>query len=306
MFLRQIEKAVIRVLAVVSLCLIALPQDLPEPHWTPPPSRKKSWNLFAPKPRPGDNIFKGEAEVWLADAIEKREADSFALVEDKFILDYIAQLGSYLVSHSTAPNRRYQFGVIYYGEKDAMNFGGGRVYVTAEMLREVASEDELASVLAHEIAHDAFGHVPKTVTRQLLWMKGKHRVKTPAEAETALTDLLDDYRRKPFAELAEALAGIGRFDELEADRAAFYNVYQAGYNPRGLADVLKRLERDTKEELGKSYGTYQVLTLLLGSHPPTAQRSFVLGWQSAFVNLPSKESHVESAAFAFMKARLAN
>src|SRR5205085_2374816 len=109
-------------------------------------------------------------------------------------------------------------------------------------------------------------HAPKTVTRQLFWMKGIRKVKTPAEAETALEELLAAYRQKPVAALAEALAGFSRLDELEADRAAFYNTYKAGYNPRVLTVVLKRLEREVKEELGKNYNASQFLTLLFGSH----------------------------------------
>ena len=295
-------------LAISLLCafnLAVLPQASPEPRWTPPASRTKAPTLFAPRPWGGDNIFKGEAEQWLADAIERLEAGTLVPIEDQFVLDYVAQVGNYLASHSVAPAKHYQFSVLNAEEKNAMNIGGGRIYINLGMLKAVESEDELAGVVTHEIAHDAFGHAPKTVTRQLFWMKGIRKLKTPADVETALQELLAAYQRKPVVALAEALAGFSRLNELEADRAAFYNAYKAGYNPHAQSVLLKRLEREVKEELGKGYGRYQFLTLLFGSHPPTAQRSLALGWEANFVKMPLKEARVESPAFELMKARVA-
>ncbi len=62
------------------------------PVWTPPPPRLKSFTLFAPKPFTGDNIFKGEREGWLADAIVKLEVGHLNAIRDKAVSDYITQL----------------------------------------------------------------------------------------------------------------------------------------------------------------------------------------------------------------------
>lgn len=304
----RIVSTIRSVLTVSLFCtfnLAVLPQASPEPRWTPPTSRTTALTLFAPRPLGGDNIFKGEAEQWLADAIERLETGTLVPLKDQFVLDYVSQVGNYLASHSVAPTKHYQFSLLGDEEKNAMSLGGGRIYINRGLLKAVESEDELAGVLAHEIAHDAFGHAPKTVTRQLFWMKGIRKVKTPAEVETALQELLATYQRRPVAMLAEAFVGFARFSELEADRAAFYNVYKAGYNPHALSVVLKRLEREVKEELGKSYGAYQFLTLLFGSHPPTAQRALALGWEANFVKMPARETRVESRAFELMKTKVA-
>jgi predicted Zn-dependent protease len=98
--------------------------------------------------------------------------------------------------------------------------------------------------------------------------------------------------------------GFARFDELEADRAAFYNTYKAGYNPHALATVLKRMEREMKEEKGEEDGWAQFILLLFGSHPPTPQRTMAFSWESNFVKMPRKDSHYQSPAFEAMKARV--
>lgn len=296
------------VLLALALTLVALPaagrQGPDWPAWVAPRPRKNK-TVFAPRPLGGDNIFEGEAERWLADAIESLCAGSLGRVRDEFVAEYVSQVGAHLAAHSAAPKTSYEFVVLDDAEVNAMSVGGGRVYVNLGMLKAVESEDELAGVLAHEIGHDAFRHAPKTVTRQLFWMKGVRKVKTPAEAEQVLAALFGEYERQPVAAFGEKLFGFSRFDELEADRAAFYNAYKAGYNPRALPAVLKRTERAAKRELGKGYGRYQLLTFLFGTHPPTSQRKLAFDWESNFVRMPKKDERRGSAAFDAMKARVA-
>lgn len=301
-FLKHISLLTVLMFAAL---VFAHPQEVSvKSAWTPPPSRHAK-TLFASKPHTGDNIFKGEAEVWLADAVEKLEGNNFAPIADKALKQYVSQVGNNLVSYSVAPKKQYEFIVTSNGIPDAMTAGGGRIYISRGMLAEVESEDELSAILAHEIAHDAFGHGPKTATRQMFWLTGTRKVNTPAEVEAALKKLLGEYEKKPLAVIGENVLGFSRFDELEADRAAFYNIYKAGYNPHALTTVLKRMAREQKEELGTSeYRKDQFLSLLFGSHPPTAQRSMALSWESNFVKMPAKNSRYVSAAFDDMKVKL--
>jgi beta-barrel assembly-enhancing protease len=297
------------VLVVALLLFATVPvfsqQVTAQSDWTAPTPRKKELTLFAPKPFGGNNIFKGEAEVWLADAIKNVEGGDLTPITDKYIVDYVSQVGKNLAQYSTKPRKQYEFIVLDDSEASAMNMGAGRIYINLGMLQQVESEDELAGILAHEIAHDAFGHAPKTVTRQLFWMKGVRKVKTYAEVESVLKALLEEYEKKPVAAFGERLLGFSRFDELEADRAAFYNMYKAGYNPRALSTVLKRLERKVKEEMGEGYQIQKLLTLLFGSHPPTKQRSIANSWESNFVKLPPKDARYKSSAFDAMKKKAA-
>jgi predicted Zn-dependent protease len=297
---------VVAVLLLSALTTAIAQQDSTKQDWTPPSSRKAK-TPFAPGPFGGDNIFKGEAEVWLADAIENLEGGIFTPVDDRAVTDYVSKVGDYLVSHSVAPTKRYKFIVTTDYMPDAMTAGGGRVYISRGMLEQLESEDELAGVLAHEIAHDAFGHAAKTVTRQLFWMTGTRKVNTPAEVESALATLWTEYQKRPIAAVGENLLGFARFDELEADRAAFYNLYKAGYNPYALGAVLKRMAREEKNEMGQNqYYLYQFLILLFGHHPPSAQRSMALSWESNFLKMPERDSSHGSAAFDAMKLRIKN
>ena len=275
-----------------------------KPAWTPPPSRTAK-TPFAPKPFSGHNIFKGEAEVWLADAIAHWANEMVTPLDDKAVSEYVTQVGNNLVSYSTASQKHYEFIVTGASLPDAFTAGGGRIFISLGMLSKVESEDELAGVLAHEIGHDAFGHTSRTISRQMFWLTGTKKFNSAAEVSEALEKLLHEFKKQPLNELGETLLGFSRFDELEADRAAFYNTYRAGYNPCGLATVLKRMARDEKAEMGTgSYNTDQLLMLLLSTHPPTAQRSMALSWESNWVKMPPEKSRYVSFAFDEMKANV--
>jgi predicted Zn-dependent protease len=273
------------------------------PVWVPPAPRTKAGTIFSPKPIKGDNIFKGEAEGWLADAIVKEM--SVEPIKDKEISDYVERLGQDLVKYSAAPNKKFQFVVVDDDDVNAFSVGGGRIYIYLGALRAAEYEDELAAIIAHEIGHDAFMHAPKTVTRQLFWMTGKRKVTGPADVEKALDDLEQAYRRNGFAAFGENLLGWSRFAELEADRAGFYDMYKAGYNPEAMKSVFRRFVAETKAQTGDNYLDEYFYELLFGSHPPSSQRLTAIKWESNWVKMPPKDSRYDSAAFGEMKERLA-
>lgn len=292
-----------RILLLLMVLSATVGAQTAAPTWTPPPVRKnKAW--FAPKPTKGHNIFQGEAETWLADVLDA--AGLGTPLNDKLTTDYVAQVGNYLVVHSVNSTRKYNFIVTDDESPDAYTAGGGYVYISRGMLALLESEDEVAGVLAHEIAHDAFSHISKTLSRQMFWLTGTKKVQSRQEVEAALQRLYEEQSKNKFASLGETLLGFGRFDELEADRAAFHNTYRAGYNPAALGAVLKHLARHAEQNTGRdAYRREEFYALLLGSHPPAKQRTLALAWESNFVKMPDKKASHASPAFAAMRQRLA-
>jgi len=145
------------------------------PAWNPPSSREKATMIFSPKPTTGSNIFKGDGDKWLADAIITVEMGSLTRVQDNEISDYVSKVGQNLVTYSRASAAEFQFIVLSDRDERAFTPGGGRIYITLGMLKAVQNEDELAGIISHEIGHNAFKHAPKTVTRQLFWMTASKR-----------------------------------------------------------------------------------------------------------------------------------
>jgi predicted Zn-dependent protease len=298
------------VLLILSFSLSATAQAaLPTPAmpaWTPPAPRTKAMTLFAPKPISGDNIFKGAGEKWLAEAIIHLEVGQLRSINDQAVSDYVNELGQNLVKYSAAPNKVFEFMVLNDHEDNAFSIGGGRVYIDLGALQAASSEDELVSIIAHEIGHDVFMHAPKTVTRQLFWMTGKRKINSEPEAEKALQELEAAYEKHTLAVIGESVLGWSRFQELEADKAGFYNMYKAGYNPEAMKNVFRRFVAETKADTGEHYSDQYFLELLFGSHPPSSQRVTALKWESNWIKMPPKESLYQNAAFDAMKLRVKN
>ena len=303
--MKRILKRFFFVNAIVLLVLTTAPSSLSQSSWTAPSARTGK-TPFAPKPHAGQNIFKGEAEAWLADAIEG-QCFSPAPIKDDVVADYVTRVGNHVARYSTAPAKEYRFVVTRDSGPDAWSTCGGRIFITVGLLSVIETEDQLAGILAHEIAHDAFGHTTKTVTRQLFWMTGIKKVQDADEVAEALEKLHEEYRKHAVAKMGDTMLGFSRFDELEADRAAFYNTYKAGYNPRGLSEVLKTIAAKTKEEQGeKTYWRDEFLMLLFAKHPPDTQRFLALSWETNFVKMPPRDSRFTSPAFDEMKKRVAD
>ncbi|MFT3746047.1 MAG: M48 family metalloprotease [Pyrinomonadaceae bacterium] len=139
----------------------------------------------------------------------------------------------------------------------------------------------------------------------MFWMTGKREVKSQAEVEKALADLLAAYEKHTAAAIGENLLGWSRFAELEADKAGFYNVFKAGYNPEAMKNVFRRFVEQTKKETGENYTSDYLVTLLFGSHPPSSQRVTALKWESNWIKMPPQENQYKNSAFDEMKLRVA-
>jgi predicted Zn-dependent protease len=96
---------------------------------------------------------------------------------------------------------------------------GGYVYVARDLLSVLASEAELAGVIAHEIAHDVAGHT---------------------------ADMLDAFPEITAGDGA-LLEARSRDDEATADELAVRYLAGAGYAPGAMRDALAALDRTTTE-----------------------------------------------------------
>ena len=283
---------------------------IPDIPWQPPAPRLNVKTPFAPKFVAGNNIFTGEKEFWLADAV----AGTFKAWPKRFndisICNYLNQLTRNLGLYSHEPNKQYDVTVVDVPYANAFTAGGGHIYITRQMLRDVNTEDELAGVIAHEMGHDNFHHAGRTMTRQFFWVIGVTKVNSSEETKRDFAKFVGAYdpEHNPWPAIGEAISGIGRVDEQSADKAAFYFLYKAGYNPLAMAAYFRRVPDPTlaylKSETGAAWPVFWTISLLFDSHPPNGMRAVALDWESNFVGSIPKDSRVDATAFSAMKNRL--
>jgi predicted Zn-dependent protease len=156
--------------------------------------------------------------------------------------DYLQKVGTTiaLASHYPHTYAGYTFAVIDSDQRNAVAVPAGFIFMTRGLLGVVRSEDELAAVLAHEIAHHELRHNMLDVAA--------------GKSYQVMDYLLDDSNQPDGEQLMEQMAiGYNERHELEADRRGIELLALAGYQPQALVRVLERLKTATGSLGGRGY-----------------------------------------------------
>ena len=125
---------------------------------------KKSFanNILIPKIGDSSSRFMSiSQERKLGDIIYSQILGSFDLINDPIITSYIQMLGNRLLMADNSSSIKYRFLVANDPSINAFVTPGGVVVINAGVILKTSSEAELASVLAHEIAHVKARHLSR-------------------------------------------------------------------------------------------------------------------------------------------------
>ena len=141
--------------------------------------------------------------------------------------------------------------------------GSGYLYVTRGLLALADSEAELASVLAHEMAHLIAEH-PALLDK---------RIATARETAAALETIADRETANAARAAAEvAVQTYSRAQELEADRLGLRMMVDAGYAASAAPAFLRKLRAERRLEAELRGLRQSEAPDPLSSHPPTRER----------------------------------
>jgi predicted Zn-dependent protease len=215
--------------------------------------------------RPELVLVSGDRERALGEEQEAGLLEELGVSDHEATRAWVAEVGARVAAHSPRQDVRYRFHVADLDVPNAFALPGGPIFVTRGLLALVGSEDELAGVLAHEVAHVAARHSVRQVTAAtpLAVLFG-----LPAAIVGSVSRPLGNLVALPGALVSElALSAYGRDQEYEADRLGAEMVRAAGIDPLGLADLLERL---AKEEALHREGPPPLS--FFSSHPRTPDR----------------------------------
>jgi hypothetical protein len=103
-------------------------------------------------------MFSPEQEMILGELTVQQLASEFRQVNDPGLTAYINELGAKLIKHLPPTGLTFTFHIIEYPEANAFNIPGGHVFISRKLIALANSEDELASVIAHELGHASVHH----------------------------------------------------------------------------------------------------------------------------------------------------
>jgi len=138
-------------------------------------------------------------------------------------------------------------------EFNAFATPGGHIFVTKRLVESAASEDMLAAVIAHELAHIMLKHgltliddmnianeAAITATRAADLAGNSAAAKRLTLYRNSVTNILDTMMK----------SGYSKPQEFEADSTAAQLLAASGYDPKALLEILKTLQQVQNSQKG--------------------------------------------------------
>lgn len=169
--------------------------------------------------------------------------------------EWVRSVFNRIVAVSERKDVKYRITILRPEFVNAFATPGGHIFVTKGLLQRVKSDDELAGVLGHEIAHIVAQHSMKSIKHQLVYQyiikklqKRSNKLETMGQIYSIFSGLR--YSRK---------------NELESDYIGARYTAAAGYNPEGMVNFLKVLKSLESHDPSR-------IEVSLRSHPPSSRR----------------------------------
>ena len=190
-----------------------------------------------------------EQEYYIGRAVAANILSTYKLWDDNPALTaYLNRICNAITINSPRPEiyNGYHVSILDSDEINAFATSGGHIYVTRGLIAVAKSEDALAGVIAHEIAHIQLQHSIKAIRTSRITQALLVTGTSAAGAATGMdVNELTDVFNESVGEIVTTMVnnGYSQTQEFDADSAALGLLASAGYNPSGLTDMLKELQK---------------------------------------------------------------
>ncbi len=214
----------------------------------------------ASNPTGGANfvLMSENAEIEKGRELHEEMLQQNPIYQDSELQAYVDRIGKKMAAVSHRPELDYVFTIIDSPDINAFALPGGYVYINRGLMTYLNSEAQLAAVLGHEIGHITARHAVRQQTAS----------RTANAASIALIFATGVDMRETTSLISGALiSGYGREMELEADSLGAEYLFNAGYDPNAMVEVievLKNHEDFTKRTSNRTAVAYHGL---FASHP---------------------------------------
>ena len=184
--------------------------------------------------------YSTDREEELGKSMSKQLEQQVKLAEDPLIGQRVKNIGNKIVAVADRKDIAYSFKAIADDEINAVSLPGGFVYVNKGLIDRVASDDELAAVIAHEVGHIVARHSIKKL-QAVLGYNLAQIITIPIPQSGPVRSAAD-------LAFTQLYLGYSREDELLADQLGARYAQLAGYNPRAMITFLEKLQEYSRRK----------------------------------------------------------
>jgi len=238
--------------AALILVAVAVGQASRLPAQSPPPDGGKST----------------PAEIEMGKQASAQIEKEHKLVDDPAAGERIQRIVARLAPHTERPAIEYQVKIAADQGVNAFSLPGGYIYVTQGLLAAVESEDELAAVIAHEMAHVCLKHGMDLARREA---KMNNQMALAVLAAVMAGERVDPGNMLLLGSLLKTglLNGYSQQAENQADARAVAYLQRAGYRPVAVLTVIEGLARMQLTHPAVDLGIFR-------THPYPQQRALAV------------------------------
>ena len=194
--------------------------------------------------KPGWNKFSPQDDISLGKRAATDAGKQLPLCNAPKVDAYLTQLGTRLAQKLPTGGVQYPFEFHCVNDKaiNAFALPGGYVFINRGAIEAADNEAQLAAVMAHELSHVALRHGTNQATKAMLAQTGLGIFGAVFGDTTggALLTQLGSFTA------GGVLLRYSRTAESQADVMGTQVLYDAGYDPRAMAQFFERLEAETK------------------------------------------------------------
>ncbi len=193
---------------------------------------------------PSQVYFGSDEEQRLGLDIMRQLRQRDLVMDDVQLNAYLDSIGQSIVTYADQNGVSFTFFLVRSGSINAFALPHNFIGVNVGLLLATEREDELAGVVAHEIAHVSQRHIVRAIADM------KRMALPLAAAMVASAALAAASRQAGQAAMVSSMAASAqhqisftRANEQEADRIGMQLLAKAGFDPRGMSDFFTKLER---------------------------------------------------------------
>jgi predicted Zn-dependent protease len=188
-----------------------------------------------------------EQEYYIGRAVAANILSSYRLWNgNPSLTAYLNLICAAITINSPRPDvfNGYRVAILDSDEINAFATSGGHILITRGLINAARSEEALAAVIAHEVAHIQLQHSIRAIRTSRITQALLITGTSAAGVATGMdVNQLTDVFNESVGEIVLTLVnnGYSRDQEFEADNVAMSLLASAGYNPSGLIDMLREL-----------------------------------------------------------------
>lgn len=204
---------------------------------------------------PNEEMSMGATEA-------KKIVETSKLTTNKLLQSRVRQIGQKIAAVSGRTDFQWEFNVIEDDTLNAFCLPGGKVFFYTGILKVTENDDQIATVMGHEIAHALARHGAERVSMQTAGNIGAQVLATALNVPAQYQGL--------YAQAYGITSQVGlilpysRKFENEADQIGLYLMYKAGYNPQQAVRFWENMEKASKGA--------QKPPAFLSTHPADGER----------------------------------